>query len=405
MCLWRLWGPLRLPSNRVAVPFSIHSLHAYVCWDSCGSGPSDRTSLRTERWRPSRSSHNIALLPARLSRASSHGSPPPSDLVLIGRDNGGSGRETRQVGSSQPTLLTSLRIHLGHAHKHQVRPRLSPIAPRLIWSILAIVLLLSFVLARLALPSNTALPRPRLVRQDHKPLQRTIELLPLPANYTVGSSVICLSDNFSIIVDPTINSIIPQDLQRAIDRTLDAIRLSRHTYLSIEHGEEFRLAGCNNTLSTLVLRLTLDQDVEPSTRDIPSIWDGAIVAPEERPSWESYTLDIPLHGNAAISSRTVLGLFRGLTSFANLVYFLPDDLVGDEVTGKGKGYHYLPFAPYRIEDKPSFGWRSVLLDTSRNFYSVRCIQKASLAGLGYCAMADGQILDAMSMVKLNVFHW
>jgi hexosaminidase len=51
---------------------------------------------------------------------------------------------------------------------------------------------------------------------------------------------------------------------------------------------------------------------------------------------------------------------------------------------------YAPFAPYEIEDKPQFPWRSVLFDTSRNYFRIKTIKK---------------LLDTMSRVKLNVFHW
>ncbi len=43
-----------------------------------------------------------------------------------------------------------------------------------------------------------------------------------------------------------------------------------------------------------------------------------------------------------------------------------------------------------IEDEPRFGWRGVMLDESRHFFGTEKIK---------------QLLDVMSMHKLNVFHW
>jgi hexosaminidase len=44
----------------------------------------------------------------------------------------------------------------------------------------------------------------------------------------------------------------------------------------------------------------------------------------------------------------------------------------------------------RITDRPRFGWRGIMLDVSRHFYTKREVE---------------QVLDLMAMHKLNTFHW
>ena len=43
-----------------------------------------------------------------------------------------------------------------------------------------------------------------------------------------------------------------------------------------------------------------------------------------------------------------------------------------------------------IQDKPTYPYRGILLDTGRNYYSVDSIKR---------------VIDAMSYNKLNVLHW
>ncbi|KAF6150171.1 hypothetical protein GIB67_023126 [Kingdonia uniflora] len=90
---------------------------------------------------------------------------------------------------------------------------------------------------------------------------------------------------------------------------------------------------------------------------------------------ESYTLHIPtdgLYGN--LTAETVWGAMRGLETFSQLVW-------GDPVRIASGVY---------VVDEPIFEHRGVTLDTSRNYYGVEDILRT---------------IGAMSMNKLNVFHW
>ncbi|KAL2511585.1 Beta-hexosaminidase 2 [Abeliophyllum distichum] len=91
---------------------------------------------------------------------------------------------------------------------------------------------------------------------------------------------------------------------------------------------------------------------------------------------ESYTLTIPSSGssNATLSAHTVWGALRGLETFSQLVYSRPS------IVASG----------LYISDVPLFMHRGVVLDTSRNYYPVEDLLR---------------LIKAMSMNKLNVFHW
>ena len=41
------------------------------------------------------------------------------------------------------------------------------------------------------------------------------------------------------------------------------------------------------------------------------------------------------------------------------------------------GRVYAPFGPYKITDQPEFGWRGLMLDTSRNYFSPKVMKKVS----------------------------
>lgn len=87
---------------------------------------------------------------------------------------------------------------------------------------------------------------------------------------------------------------------------------------------------------------------------------------------ESYVMGVK-DGSYYISAGDAVGIFYGIQSFRQLV----------PLTGKA----ILP--QVAVVDKPRFGFRSLLLDVSRNFQSKQQILK---------------VLDVMALYKLNVFH-
>lgn len=102
-----------------------------------------------------------------------------------------------------------------------------------------------------------------------------------------------------------------------------------------------------------------------------------IAAPLAHGVNESYTLSIPSTWRstaATLSAQTVWGAMRGLETFSQLVYGRPTRVA----------------SALFVCDEPLYGHRGVMLDTSRNYYGVDHLLR---------------LIKAMSMNKLNVFHW
>ncbi|KAK2422057.1 beta-hexosaminidase [Trifolium repens] len=88
---------------------------------------------------------------------------------------------------------------------------------------------------------------------------------------------------------------------------------------------------------------------------------------------ESYTLTVTTP-NATLTAVTAFGAIRGLETFSQLAWGNPTRVAVD----------------VRVRDAPLYGYRGVMLDTSRNYYPVKDLLRT---------------IEAMSMNKLNVFHW
>ncbi|WNO07694.1 beta-N-acetylhexosaminidase [Teredinibacter sp. KSP-S5-2] len=89
---------------------------------------------------------------------------------------------------------------------------------------------------------------------------------------------------------------------------------------------------------------------------------------------ERYNLKITRRG-ISIKAESVEGLNRALSTMLQL-------------SEKRENQLYFPYV--EINDAPKYTWRGLLLDTSRNYFSVATIKRQ---------------LDAMASAKLNVFHW
>lgn len=96
---------------------------------------------------------------------------------------------------------------------------------------------------------------------------------------------------------------------------------------------------------------------------------------------ESYSLEITTQGtetSVVIAASTFFGARHALETLSQLIDY-------DRDTNA-----LMMVASASIQDQPVFPHRGLLVDTSRNFYSVDTLKR---------------IMDGMSYNKLNVFHW
>ncbi|RSH95335.1 N-acetyl-glucosamine-6-phosphate deacetylase [Saitozyma podzolica] len=234
----------------------------------------------------------------------------------------------------------------------------------------------------------------------HSPFTTLSLLLPLLA-YSAslvlgnGETPVCLSPGFRILLDEhTAGLPLPHDLKAAVKRTEMALKDHGHAYLSPTAGREFfskrkdnsteDLAACEHVLTAL--HLALDPNVLGGAKAIPSILSSAVAPAESRPELEAYRLSVPLDGPATISAKTALGLFRGLTTFEQLWYSVPISHPSE---------HGSSGTSYTVLSRPD---------------SLAASQQLPLGSSGSQGPAKTstlppQMLDAMAMVKLNVFHW
>jgi len=80
-------------------------------------------------------------------------------------------------------------------------------------------------------------------------------------------------------------------------------------------------------------------------------------------------------GGAKLHAANPLGVLRGLQTFLQLIAISPEGFSVPAV---------------RIEDRPRFPWRGLMIDSGRHFIPMDVIKRN---------------LDGMEAVKMNVFHW
>ena len=144
------------------------------------------------------------------------------------------------------------------------------------------------------------------------------------------------------------------------------------------HSDARLLAGIERAVSRLERRTGLEfargLAAVPAAANLVIQCRGAGPATPELGQDESYVLEVS-ERQAFVNAATVPGALRGLETFLQLV------------SGDAGGY-FVPEA--RINDRPRFAWRGLLIDVGRHWQPVEVIKRN---------------LDAMAAVKLNVLHW
>jgi hexosaminidase len=172
------------------------------------------------------------------------------------------------------------------------------------------------------------------------------DLMPLPASIAWGGGALAIDATFRVALagvrDPRIVSAAAR---------LPA-RLARQTGIAIALD-----ATADAASATLVIECRGPGEKVQSPRED-----------------ESYRLEVTTK-QARISAATPVGALHGIETFLQLV-------------APGPGGFAVPAV--RIDDKPRFAWRGLMLDVSRHFLPVEVVERN---------------LDGMAAVKLNVLHW
>ena len=171
-------------------------------------------------------------------------------------------------------------------------------------------------------------------------------LMPVPASLTAASGSFVLTAEFRAAATGFDN---PR-LDAAIQRSMQQLRQRTGLSLPVEKAA----AGASGQLTIAV---------QGAGEEIQSV--------DEQ---ESYTLSVTPAG-VRIEAATVVGAMHGLATLVQLVQSSGTDYV-------------LPLVS--IQDSPRFPWRGLMIDCGRHFEPVDVLKRS---------------IDAMTAVKLNVFHW
>ena len=162
-------------------------------------------------------------------------------------------------------------------------------------------------------------------------------IIPAPLNYKAGAGAFQLKPGTPVSVP-----------QKSVEMLKLANQLINHPLV-----RDLKLIQKNSTTNAIKLELTANGTA----------------------SNEGYQLSVSSAG-ISIKANTEAGLFYGIQSFAQMI----------PVTNTN-GIYSIPAC--EISDQPRFGWRGLMLDVSRHFFTVDEVK---------------QYIDAMAMYKFNTLH-
>ncbi|WAR54570.1 hypothetical protein PtB15_4B187 [Puccinia triticina] len=205
-------------------------------------------------------------------------------------------------------------------------------------------------------------------------------LWPLPQHLEQQHTAVRLAANLSIHLPG--DHPAPPDIHQAIAATLALIRNDRHQPMAVDRGDAlYHQQPAAAAADLLCAHPFTNASYPPPAHAAPSIL-AEMQQPLQTRS-EAYELTIHRPGQhaqeeyaAVLSASSALGVLRGLQTFAQL-------------PAGGAPIRFL-YGPLLIKDRPAFPYRGLLLDTSRNFYSLASIRKT---------------IETMSWAKLNLLHW
>lgn len=175
---------------------------------------------------------------------------------------------------------------------------------------------------------------------------------PQPASFDLGKSQVKLSGDFKFVQTQPNKS---DRLSRAFDRYTNLL----HGNSGNGHDDKTSFTQCEVNVKSVIScpkkeKASLDLDVD-----------------------ESYGITIDESGDCKIESQTIWGAMHALETFSQLL------------TRDGSKLS-MNYAPVKVEDKPRYSHRGVLVDSARHFLPMDAVKR---------------IIDTFPMSNFNVMHW
>ncbi|KAF9149165.1 hypothetical protein BG015_009050 [Linnemannia schmuckeri] len=281
----------------------------------------------------------------------------------------------------------------------------------------ALVLLITLLVLRPWQQKQKLLP---ITNDAVKALPENQPIWPVPKSFSHGEGAekVILSPNFQIKVQSSVNSpsiaLAPDSiLAKAIARCMDRLQVKRNTTIwSTDVIPPSTAATAAAPLAELTLVVANTQAkleygmVESYAINIANKHaENAEGAPQSLVNLEKRALhhlaslraraepESPPATTAVVTASTQWGAIHALETFTQIVVATKATTANAPSASPPKTTNNqleIPNIPWSIYDEPRFSHRGILLDTSRNYVGVPDIIRT---------------LDAMAVVKLNVFHW